>query len=265
MKTPIVTLTTDWGNQGFFAGMVKGALYSMVEGVQVVDIAHHIEPFNKLSASFVVMHACMGFPPGTVHIIDIASTQPFLAVKARDQYFLCCDNGIPYMAFGDQVQEAINIPLQQNGVYNFAAYSLFTRVASQLLHGAPLSDIGPRLSQLTPSTMTGWIPQGDQYRINILYVDSYGNAYLGMSYSQFEQLRQGRRFAVTVRDYEVTEVSSSYHHQQQNVQPSRPYQRQPLKLTVSATGMLELTMTESSFSQLLGLHARDSVLLRFKD
>ena len=89
MKTPIVTLTTDWGNQGFFAGMVKGALMSMVEGVQVVDITHGVEPFNVRAATFVVRHACKGFPQGTVHIIDVASThtpeRPFVVVKARGQ------------------------------------------------------------------------------------------------------------------------------------------------------------------------------------
>ena len=72
MKTPIVTLTTDWGTQGFFAGMVKGVLVNMVEGIQVVDITHGIEPFNIMAATFVVKHACLGLPAGTVHIIDVA-------------------------------------------------------------------------------------------------------------------------------------------------------------------------------------------------
>ena len=261
--TPIVTLTTDWGAQGFFAGMVKVVLYSMVEGVQVVDITHCVESFNVVAATFVVKHACMGFPAGTVHIIDVASRHseehPFVAVKARGQYFLCCDNGLPLMAFGNEIEDVSRIPVQGNGVYNFVAYTLFTRVAARLLGGATMRDIGPRFDGLLQSNLMGWYRQGpDQYRINIHFVDSYGNAYLGMTYNEFEELRQGRRFVVEVRDQRIDEIMSSYYQQHAHSNP-----RHKLRLTVSATGLLELAVKESSFAQLMGLHASDHVLLTF--
>ena len=266
MRTPIVTLTTDWGNQGFFAGMVKGALMSMIEGVQVVDVAHHVEPFNERAASFVVKHACLGFPPETVHIIDVASVAPFVAVKARGQYFLCSDNGIPMAALGDDIEEVVTIPIQENGIYNFAAYTLFAGVAAKLLGGTPLSDIGPRHGQLQQRNIVGWIPQGDQYRISIHYVDSYGHAYLGMTYKEFEQLRQGRSFVMTVREYEVTEITASYQQAATDGrQRSMVSGQQRMQLTVSATGVLELAVQRSSFSQLIGLRANNEVLLRFKN
>lgn len=265
MKTPIVTLTTDWGTQGFFAGMVRGALMNMVEGVQVVDITHGVEPFNVRAATFVVKHACKGFPLGTVHIVDVASAhtpeRPFVAVKARGQYYICCDNGLPAMALGEEIEDVSSIPVQENGVYNFAAYTLFTRVAAMLLGGATMRDIGPRHEALLQRPYAGWMPQEDGgYRIYIDYIDSYGNAYLGMTYQEFEGLRQGRRFTVTVRDQEIGEVMASYYQQHAQSDP-----RRKLRLTVSATGVLELAVKESSFTQLMGLRATDSVLLRFRD
>ncbi|MBR1766232.1 MAG: SAM-dependent chlorinase/fluorinase [Bacteroidales bacterium] len=263
MKTPIVTLTTDWGSQGFFAGMVKGALMGMVEGVQVVDITHGVEPFNVRAAAFVVKHGCKGFPEGTVHIVDVASTyseeRPFVAVKACGQYYLCCDNGLPAMALGADVEDVSLIPVQENGVYNFAAYTLFTRVAAMLIGGASMRDIGPRRERLLNRPYSGWVQQGDSYRIYIDYVDNYGNAYLGMSYSEFETLRQGRRFSIAVREQEVTDVMASYLQQHAQSDP-----RHRLRMTVSATGMLELAVKESSFTQLMGLRATDSVLLQFR-
>lgn len=263
MKTPIVTLTTDWGNQGFFAGMAKGALMSLIEGVQVVDVTHGVEPFNVKAATFVVKHACTGFPPGTIHIIDVASNHteehPFVVVKAKGQYYICCDNGLPAMAFGDDIEEVVRIPVQEHGVYNFAAYSLFARVAAALASGAKLDNIGPRHEGLLRPPYVGWMAQGDAYRIYILYTDNYGNAYLGMSYKEFTELRQGRPFVMTVRELEVTELMASYYQQHAQRDP-----RNKLRLTVSATGMLELAVKESSFTQLIGLKANDSVLLRFK-
>ena len=52
---------------------------------------------------------------------------------------------------------------------------------------------------------------------------------------------------------------ASYWQQHERSDP-----RRKLRLTVSATGMLELAVKESSFTQLMGLKANDSVLLRFK-
>lgn len=260
MKMPTVTLTTDWGNQGFFAGMVKGALYSAIEGVQVVDITHQVDPFNIMSATFVVKHACLGFPPGTVHIVDVATQPPLLAVKARGQYFLCCDNGVPATAFGDEIEDAVVIPMPDGAHLGFVAHTFFVPVAQRLLAGASLSDIGSRPESLMRRNMVGWLPSGDEYRIYIHYIDNYGNAYLGMTYSEFEELRQGRRFEMTVREQRISEVMTSYFQHHSSNDP-----RRKLRLTVSATGLLELAVKESSFAQLIGLRTNDAVILKFKD
>lgn len=259
MSTPIITLTTDWGDKDFFAGMVKGLLYSLVDGVRVVDITHRLEPYNVLTATFVVRQACMGFPAGTVHIIDVATRQPFLCVKARGQFFLCSDNGLPYMAFGDEVEDVAQLQVQQGGVYNFAAYNVFAKAAAQLVSGVPLSDLGERPPQLLQRTMPRFMQQGDYYRIYVHYIDNYGNAYLGMTYREFEELREGRQFVLSVRDQEVTELMTGYYQQHTINDP-----RRKLRLTVSATGLLELAVKESSLAQLVGLRVNESVLLRFK-
>lgn len=257
MKTPIATLTTDWGERGFFAGMVKGALMNLVEGVQVVDITHGLKAFNVMEASFVVRHGCLGFPAGTVHIIDVASQQPFVALRARDQYYLCSDNGLPALVFGDEVEEAVSIATQPGGIYNFAAYNLFLPVAARLLKGTPLTDIGPRHPQLMQRPRPGYIQQGDYYRIYVHYVDDYGNVYLGMSYREFEELRQGRPFVLQVKEMLVSELTPSY------LRPDGGNDLN-LRLTVSATGQLELALQDHSLAGLAGLKVNESVLLRFK-
>ncbi len=260
MKTPIVTLTTDWGTQSFFAGMVKGALMRLVEGVQVVDITHGLEAYDIMSASFVAKHACMGYPEGTVHLIDVASQRPFLAVRSHGQYFLCSDNGLPAIVFGNDADEVVALPTQENGVYNFAAYNLFVPTAARLLGGEPLSSLGEAHPQLLQRPWPGYIQQGEDYRINVYHIDTYGNAYLGMSYREFEQLRQGRPFVIMARDHEVTELSPSYYRPQANSDPKKRF-----TLTVSATGQLELAYYQGSFAQLTGLRKNNSVLLRFKN
>lgn len=268
MGYPIVTLTSDWGDQSFFAGMVKGRLYSMIEGVQVVDIAHHIEPYNVLEASFVVRHGCMGFPAGTVHIIDVASNpkneNAFVAIKVRGQFFLCNNNGLPTMAFGDEVEAAVSLPMQENRIYNFAAYSLLAPAAAHLAAGGDMAQLGTPLTQLVQRMPPRWIRQGDQIHIPILSVDRYGNAYLGMSYHEFEQERQGRPYALQVRDLRITQMQASYHQHPSHTQMQRAGNARELCLTVSATGLLELAVSNSSFAQLVGMRLGEMVLLELK-
>ena len=257
MRTPIATLTTDWGTEGFFAGMVKGELMRLVEGVQVVDISHGLEAYNTVAASFVVRHGCMGFPAGTVHLIDVDSRAPFVAVRSRGQYFLCSDNGLPALVFGDEVEEACQIPVEEGVFNNFAAYNLFVPVAARLLQGARLDDIGPRCTQLLQRPRPDYMQQGDYYRLYVHYVDSYGNAYLGISYAEFERLRAGRPFELQVKEMTVNRFCPSY---QEGNNVGDPH----LRLTVSATGQLELALQRRSLAQLAGLRVNSSVLLRFK-
>lgn len=258
MKTPIATLTTDWGTEGFFAGMVKGELMRLVEGVQVVDISHRLEAYNTVAASFIVRHGCMGFPEGTVHLIDVDSSAPFVAVRSHGQYYLCSDNGLPALVFGDRIEEACHLPVKEGVFNNFAAYNLFVPVAAQLLKGARLDDIGPRCTQLLQRPLTDYLQQDDYYHLYVHYVDNYGNAYLGMSYAEFERLRAGRSFELQVKEMTVSHFSSSYYEGKNNNDPR-------LRLTVSATGQLELTLQRRSLAQLAGLRVNSSVLLRFKN
>ena len=256
MKTPTVTLTTAWGERGFFSGMVKGALMSLIEGVQVVDISHRLDAFNIMTASFVVRHACTGFPEGTVHIIDVGSCEPFVALRSRGQYYLCSDNGLPSLALGDSVEEAVTLPTQAGGIYNFAAYNLFTSTAARILQGTRLSELGTPLPRLLQRPWQGYMQMNDFWRIYVQYVDDYGNAYLGITYDEFEQIRQGRPFTIKVRELEVNSLSRSY---------SSAGTAPIMQLTVSATGHLELAMRNRSLAQLAGLRPNESVMLTFKD
>ena len=91
------------------------------------------------------------------------------------------------------------------------------------------------------------------------YIDGYGNAYLGMTYKEFNELRDGRDFVMTVREERINEVLLSYFQQH-----TTSHSRNKLRLTVSATGLLELAVKESSFVQLIGLRTNDAVILKFR-
>lgn len=263
MESPIVTLTTDWGYHDFFAGMVKGKLYSCIPNVRVVDITHGIEPFQPSKAIFVVKNACLGFPKGTVHIIDIDASQsmehPFVVVEHDEQLYICTDNGLPQAVFGDADGRAVLIDLfQESSFHTFAAKDLFCNVAALLAQGTPISEIGPPVERFTPNTPAIPVSDNTTVKLYVAYVDSYGNVNLNITYSRFEELRQGRRFDMFVREVVLKKISYSYIDV-----PLGGRGREQVLLTVSATGYLQVAMRESSAEQFLGLRDSESVMVRF--
>ncbi|RLD84859.1 MAG: hypothetical protein DRJ07_04410, partial [Bacteroidetes bacterium] len=95
---PIITLTTDFGTKDHFVGAVKGAIYSELQDVKIVDITHQISPFSINEAAYILKNAYQNYPEGTIHIIGVDSeisieNKP-IAIQLEKQFFICCDNGI---------------------------------------------------------------------------------------------------------------------------------------------------------------------------
>ena len=256
----IVTLTTDWGTKDFFSGMVKAKLYSNIPDVQVVDITHDIEPYNLSSTAFVVKNACLNFPKGTIHIIDVNSfigDSYFVVVEYKEQYYICTDNKIPYSIFGDKFTTAVEIDVHWDSYfYNFAAYDLFCKVAAMIAQGLPLEKIGPRKDELNKSQAITYISDSNSIRAYIMYIDSYGNAYLNVTYEKFAEISRNRSFSVCIQSEEkkFSTIFDSFGSASKDSE---------MVVTASSTGYIVIGLKIASAEQLLHLRVRDPILIKF--
>lgn len=263
MVTPIITLTTDWGSSDYFGGMLKGRLYSRIEGVRVVDICHDINRYDLMETSYIVRNACLGFPPGTIHLIDVLSEPPFVVVHYKEQYYICSDNGVPYSVFGDKYSEAVrlNIDRSDERFYTFSAFTIFCQVACELVRGTPLAEIGTPVDQLVKGSSIGHHQEDDgSLTVYVIYIDSYGNANLSIRYEEFEAIRRGRPFVLRVRDLTVNRMSHSYEDYELTDKNARG-----LMLTVSVTGDLQLALPHKSVENLVGITPLSMVRIQFQD
>ena len=265
MQNPLITLTTDWGYNDFFSGMVKGRLYSSIPNVQVVDITHGLEPFQLARAIFAVRHACMGFPSGTIHIIDATAahddTAPYILVEYLQQYYICADNGLPSAVFSDHPFRAVAIGVVEynhDDFRTFAAYHIYCPVATQLALGASLSDIGAPIEAFCPYMPIHYIQTSNLLKLYIAYIDSYGNAILNISHQEFENIRAERKFEMQVHEVSLSQVDRAY-----SAASSAGRGRAALLLTVSATGYLQIAMRQYSAEQYFGLRMHESITVRF--
>src|SRR5690242_5702409 len=68
MSLPLITITTDFGLEDGYVGMMKGVIYSINPAALLVDLTHVVEPQNVAQGAFLLYNAYRHFPPGATHL-----------------------------------------------------------------------------------------------------------------------------------------------------------------------------------------------------
>ena len=71
MSDPIITLTTDFGTNDHLVGTMKGVILNINPAARIVDINHHVAPFDMLDGALAIANAYKYFPPRTIHVIVV--------------------------------------------------------------------------------------------------------------------------------------------------------------------------------------------------
>ncbi len=111
---PIVTLTTDWIQDDYYTGTIKGKLLSSCPDLNVIDISHNIPAFNTAKAAFVIKNCFHHFPKGSIHLICVntepSETESLVAIEYKDHFFIGNDNGIFGLIFKEQPGSIVELP-----------------------------------------------------------------------------------------------------------------------------------------------------------
>ncbi len=273
----IITLTTDFGEKDHFAGAVKGAIYSELPDVKIVDISHWVSPFSIPEAAYIIQNAYSSFPKGTIHIIGIDSElnkeNKHIAIKLDDHYFVCANNGIMSMVCSEIAAEKIvEINIHDNIETSFAVLDVFVKVACHIARGGTLEVIGKLIENIKP--IKNIIPfvndEKNQIIGNVIYIDNYGNAVTNIKRPFFETIQKGRAFEVSARSYKFKEIHQKYGDIVNFEIPEEKRNDEGRGLAVfNSTNYMEIAIYKSnsatvgSASTLMGLNMRDTVTINF--
>lgn len=275
---PIITLTTDFGEKDHFAGTVKGAIYSEMPDIRIVDISHSVSPFHITEAAYIIQNAYRSFPPGTIHIIGIDSElnpeNKHIAVYLDGHYFICANNGIISMLTSEiNPEKIVEINIHDRLTSNFPVLDVFVKVACHIGRGGTLEVIGKPIEEI--KQLTGIKPvvnqKGNQILGNVIYIDNYGNVVCNITKSHFEKVGKGRSFKVTARTANFQKIHSHYSDAINFDQPIEKREEDGKKLALwNSSGYLELSIYKSnpstigSASTLFGLRFRDTITVNFE-
>ena len=275
---PIITLTTDFGEKDHFAGAVKGAIYSELENVRIVDISHSVSPFHIAEAAYIIQNAYRNFPKGTIHIIGIDSElnpeNKHIALLLDGHYFVCANNGIISMLTSEiRPEKVVEINIHDRIESNFPVLDVFVKVACHIARGGTLEVIGKSITEIKQLTGIQPVmnPEGTQIVGNVIYIDNYGNVICNISKELFQKVGKGRDFKITARTANFSKVHTHYSEAINFELTSDKREEDGKKLALwNASGYLELAIYKSnpstvgSASTLFGLAYRDSITVNFQ-
>ncbi len=103
MADPIITLTTDFGTSDHLVGAMKGVILNINPAARIVDINHHVAPFDILDGALCIANSYSYFPPRTIHVVIVdpgvgTERRPIL-VSGEKQFFVAPDNGVLSMIY----------------------------------------------------------------------------------------------------------------------------------------------------------------------
>lgn len=94
----VVTLTTDFGLEDPFVGVMKGRIVARFPAARIIDVTHAIAPQRPAEAGFWLSRCFEYFPAGTVHVavVDpgVGTARRILCVIACGHALLAPDNGL---------------------------------------------------------------------------------------------------------------------------------------------------------------------------
>ncbi len=254
---PVVTLTTDWKNNDYYIGAIKGKIISRVPDVTILDINHAVKEHDIMHASFVVRNSYQHFPDGSIHLISIhrsgKTKDKNLFIKANNQYFVGSDTGIFSLLGFENIEFIYEINIE-NPTPSFPEFGLFSEVICRFLSKEQPDTFGDRIEKV--KELISLRPTIEPYGMDghIIYIDSYGNAITNISSKMFYSAVKESRFAIYL---------GSFHHKIEEL--SVEYSDVPngeLFALFNSIGLLEVGMNEGHATSLLSMNVGTNIRVK---
>lgn len=255
---PVITLTTDWYNNDFYIGAVKGTIYSNCNSVHIVDITHNIKPFNIYQAAFILKNTFRFYPKGSIHIIGVKTEayqdQKYIAAKLNEQYFLGTDNGIFSLLFKDDDEaEFISIDADKS---SFPVLDVFSKTACRLIEGDNFDSLGNKVEQVERIVPLRATIEESAISGSVVYIDSFQNAITNVSKELFDRIGKGRPFKIYVQSnhYVISKINEAY--QETSVGE--------LLAIFNSLNLLEIAINGGNAAELLNLDTNSTIRIKFQ-
>lgn len=252
----IITLTSDYGINTYYAAALKARLYALIPGAVVVDISHNLPAYDLVQAAFLLQSCMDDFEGETIHLVAVDTNlvlyQHILLARRKNHWVIAADNGFLSMIH-DEWDE---IHVVKKELYNPADLSpeknVFTRLAAFLIDK---TDIGTFADPGVPAVKVDNLKpvvEAMQLRAAIVHVDGYDNAITNLNKEQFMNWLGNSAYRIYYKRKEYLETIGS------------SYADVPAGTGIAVfndRGWLEIAINKGKGKSLLGLKLGDQVII----
>ncbi len=254
---PVITLTTEWRQDDFYYGIMKGKLCSLCPEATIIDNASAIPVFNIPHASFIIRNTYNFYPKGTIHIICVHSEagkgKNHLLVKAKDHYFIGTDNGIFNLILNAPADEVVRLKKSESN----DEMEIFAVAAAGLCKGTSMDEIGEKMDDFTEKIPLRATIDKDVIIGSIIFIDSYGNAITNITREVFYRVFEKRNFQILVQSNKNHTDHISFNYSDEPVGE--------LLARFNALDLLEISINGANVSELLSLSVGSAVRVDIPD
>jgi S-adenosylmethionine hydrolase len=194
--SPIITLTTDFGDASPYVAVMKGVILSLNPSVRLHDLSHGIPPQDVRHADYFLGTAIPYFPTGTIHVavIDpgVGSERFPLLIEAGGQRLIGPDNGVftrTVQALGGspRIRRLTESRYWRPTVSNtFHGRDVFAPVAAHLSLGAEPAEMGQLVEKMVELEPRPVVREGNRCQGSVQFVDEFGNLITNIPADSFQ-------------------------------------------------------------------------------
>jgi S-adenosylmethionine hydrolase len=252
LTRPIITLTTDYGTNDHFVGVLKGVILSINPEVNIVDITHSVLAHDILDGALAISQAYKYFPAKTIHLVVVdpgvgTARRPIL-VAGDTHYFVAPDNGV-LSAIYDQSESlyAWHITSEhyfRNPISNtFHGRDIFAPVAAWLSKSWQTASFGDAITDFVRFSIPKPKVAGNTITCKVLRVDIFGNLITNLTAEDAPALATpDAKFTLRVGNGTVTKLRPIF---------AEGAQGEPFAL-IGSSGYLEVAVNKGSAAKTLG-------------
>ncbi len=199
MSAPIF-LITDFGDESYYVGALKGAIKRECPGANVYDITHKVLPFNVKHGSFLIWQSLTAIPKGAivVGVVDpgVGSDRDPI-VLTGEFTFVGPDNGLFWPSIEGRSYKAYKIDLESTGLAfrrtgTFDGRDVFAPIAGMISCGRNIESFGfPKsIQDLIKLNIWNYRRSGNRIIGEIMNVDRFGNLVTNIPWREVKNLKR---------------------------------------------------------------------------
>jgi S-adenosylmethionine hydrolase len=261
----IITLTTDFGVEDSYVGIMKGVILGIAPAARLIDITHQVSPQNIHQGAYMVQTFDGYFPPGTVHLVvvdpGVGGDRAAIVLETPAAWFVAPDNGVLTYVWRDALEQwgpgrcAVTELTERrywlaNVSSTFHGRDIFAPVAAHLARGVPRTALGPERPAITEAALEQPGPHRAGGLVGrIIHIDHFGNCITNITPRHLEQAGIGPELTAELIGQHIPGLYRTYAHAPLGA----------LMALIGSSDRLEIAVRNGNAAQTLGVGVGDSV------